>query len=304
MRRIRYQEIADELRGLAAGGAAGSLLPSESELSGRYSVSRVTVRRALELLRDEGLIAARQGFGWFVAGEPVRQRLEHLGTIEDQLQDSGRHGERKVIEFAFEPPPERVREILGVDQVLRVKRVNLADGEPFAVVTVWCPAELGGSLSREDVERHPFYEITADEWDKVSAVNIKGPFLCAKAVFPQMKEQKSGKIINISSSTAYWGTPNFLHYVASKAALIGMTRSLAREVGDYGICVNAIAPGLVEHEGQNAPKALTELQLKERSIKRLQTPEDLLGVLTYLASSDSDFVTGQTIVIDGGSILY
>ena len=155
-----------------------------------------------------------------------------------------------------------------------------------------------------NIQRHPFYEITADEWDHVSAVNIKGPFLCTKAVFPQMKEQRCGKIINISSSTAFWGTPNFLHYVASKAALVGMTRSLAREVGEFGICVNAIAPGLVEHEGQNAPKALTELQLKERSIKRLQTPEDLLGVLIYLASSDSDFVTGQTIVIDGGSILY
>lgn len=155
-----------------------------------------------------------------------------------------------------------------------------------------------------NIERHPFYEITADEWDKVSAVNIKGPFLCAKAVFPQMKAQKSGKIINISSSTAYWGTPNFLHYVASKAALIGMTRSLAREVGDYGICVNAIAPGLVEHEGQNAPKALTELQLKERSIKRLQTPEDLMGTLIFLCSSDSDFMTGQSIVVDGGSIFH
>ena len=155
-----------------------------------------------------------------------------------------------------------------------------------------------------NIQRRPFYEITADEWDQVSAVNIKGPFLCAKAVFPQMKEQRSGKIINISSSTAFWGTPNFLHYVASKAALVGMTRSLAREVGEFGICVNAIAPGLVEHEGQNAPKALTELQLKERSIKRLQTPQDLLGALTYLASSESDFVTGQTIVIDGGSILY
>jgi NAD(P)-dependent dehydrogenase (short-subunit alcohol dehydrogenase family) len=155
-----------------------------------------------------------------------------------------------------------------------------------------------------NIQRHPFYEITADEWDRVSAVNIKGPFLCAKAVFPQMKEQKGGKIINISSSTAYWGTPNFLHYVASKAALIGMTRSLAREVGEFNICVNAIAPGLVEHEGQNAPKALTELQLKERSIKRLQTPEDLLGTLVFLCSSDSDFMTGQTIVVDGGSIFH
>lgn len=154
------------------------------------------------------------------------------------------------------------------------------------------------------IERHPFYEISAEEWDRVSAVNIKGPFLCAKAVFPYMKERKSGKIINISSSTAYWGTPNFLHYVASKAALIGMTRSLAREVGEFGICVNAIAPGLVEHEGQNAPKALTELQLKQRSIKRLQTPEDLLGTLVFLASSDSDFMTGQAIIVDGGSIFH
>lgn len=155
-----------------------------------------------------------------------------------------------------------------------------------------------------NIQRHPFYEITAEEWDRVSAVNVKGPFLCAKAVFPMMKEQRSGKIINISSSTAYWGTPSFLHYVASKAALIGMTRSLAREVGEFGICVNAVAPGLVEHEGQTAPRALTELQLKARSIKRLQTPEDLLGTLVFLASSDSDFMTGQTIVVDGGSVFH
>ena len=159
MRRIRYQEIAAELRARAASAPAGSLLPSEAELSAEFGASRVTIRRALELVREEGLIAARQGFGWFVATEPIRQRLEHLGTIEDQLHDSGRHGERRVIEFAFETPPERVARILGVDQVLRVKRVNLADGEPFAVVTVWCPAELGASLSREDVERHPFYEL-------------------------------------------------------------------------------------------------------------------------------------------------
>jgi DNA-binding GntR family transcriptional regulator len=158
-RRIRYQEIAGELRELATASPAGSLLPSESELSARFGASRVTVRRALELVRDGGLIAARQGFGWFVATEPVRQQLQHLGTIEDQLEGGGRHAERRVIEFSFDRPPERVRRVLGVDQVLRVKRLNLADGEPFAVVTVWCPADLGRSLSREDVERHPFYEL-------------------------------------------------------------------------------------------------------------------------------------------------
>ena len=155
-----------------------------------------------------------------------------------------------------------------------------------------------------NIERRPFYEISAQEWDRISAVNIKGPFLCAKAVFPRMKQQRSGKIINIASSTVFTGTPLFLHYVASKAALVGMTRSLAREVGEFGICVNAIAPGLVQHEGQNAPKEFTEFQLKARSLKRLQTPEDLLGILVYLASSDSDFVTGQTILVDGGSVFY
>ncbi len=128
-------------------------------MSVEFGASRVTIRRALELVREDGLIAARQGFGWFVATEPVRQSLQSLGTIESQVEGVGKLSERKVEEFAFETPPERVRKLLGVDQVLRVKRVNLADGEPFAVVTVWCPADLGANLSRQDVERRPFYEL-------------------------------------------------------------------------------------------------------------------------------------------------
>lgn len=159
MRSIRYQEIADELRERVRNAAPGSLLPSESELSAEFAASRVTVRRALELVRDDGLIDARQGFGWFVATEPVPQRLESLGTIEAQLETSGRDAQRRVLEFAFEKPPAHVRRVLGVAKVLRVKRVNLADGEPFAVVTVWCPADLGERLSLSDVERYPFYEL-------------------------------------------------------------------------------------------------------------------------------------------------
>ena len=160
MRSIRYQEIADELRRRAQAASPGSVLPSESELSQEFGASRVTVRRALELVRDDGLIAARQGFGWFVATEPVRQRLERLGTIEAQLERSGRVPRRRVVEFAFVAAPAACRRACcGADRVLRVKRVNLADGEPFAVVTVWCPAELGQQLSMEDVERHPFYEL-------------------------------------------------------------------------------------------------------------------------------------------------
>ena len=163
MRHIRYQEIADELRRRALDSPAGSVLPSEAEMSAEFGASRVTIRRALELVREDGLIAARQGFGWFVATDPVPQNLGSLATIESHIEGVGKLSERKVEEFAYESAPERVERVLGVDHVLRVKRVNLADGEPFAVVTVWCPAELGGHLSRRDVERRPFYELLGVE---------------------------------------------------------------------------------------------------------------------------------------------
>src|SRR6266540_4434503 len=161
VRIIRYREIAEALRSRVDAGefAAGRLLPSEAELSAQYHASRVTVRRALEQLRDEGRLAARQGFGWFVATDRIRQSLGRLATLEDQLAASGIRPERRVLDFAFVSADERVRALLGADQVLRVRRVNLADGEPFAIVTVWCPATLGQHLSRADVERSPFYEL-------------------------------------------------------------------------------------------------------------------------------------------------
>lgn len=153
--------IADGLRARITDGefAAGALLPSESELSAEFSASRVTVRRALEVLRDEALVASRQGFGWFVASDPVRQSLGQLGTIEAQLLAEGAESERRILDFRFAKAPSRVQSVLGVDTVLRVRRLNLADGEPFALVTVWCPEQLGAELSRGDVERSPFYEL-------------------------------------------------------------------------------------------------------------------------------------------------
>ena len=161
MRTIRYQEIADAIRDSVASGsyAGGKVLPSEAELSAEFDASRVTIRRALETLRDEGLLAARQGFGWFVASAPLRQKLAQLGTIEGQLTESGIDAQRQILEFAFVKATQRVRDALGSDQVLQVKRLNLADGQPFAVVTVWCPAELGQNLSRREVEQSPFYEL-------------------------------------------------------------------------------------------------------------------------------------------------
>ncbi len=161
MRSIRYRDIATDLRARIDAGELqpGGLLPSEAELSARYDASRVTVRRALDRLRDEGWVESRQGFGWMVAADPLRQDLGRLATIEAQLEAVGLHPERRVVGFAFERAPAGVAEVLGVDQVLRVDRVNLADGAPFARVTVWCPAELAAELSRADVERTSFYEL-------------------------------------------------------------------------------------------------------------------------------------------------
>ncbi|MDO9176520.1 MAG: GntR family transcriptional regulator [Actinomycetota bacterium] len=159
MRTIRYQEIAHTMRDRVHEVGPGHVLPSESDLSAEFGVSRVTVRRALETLRDEGLVESRQGFGWFVATAPLQQQLTRLDTIERQLEERGVHPERQILEFAFVAAPPHVAERLGCTQVLRVKRRNLADGAPFAVVTVWCPAELGEHLSRRDVERKPFYEL-------------------------------------------------------------------------------------------------------------------------------------------------
>ncbi|MGY6500538.1 MAG: GntR family transcriptional regulator [Acidimicrobiales bacterium] len=161
MRTIRYRAIADDLRDRITGGefAAGRLLPSESELSSAHDVSRVTIRKSLELLRQEGLVDSRQGFGWFVAVDPVSQSLGRLGTIENQLAESGAAPVRQILEFGFVPSPEPVAAVLGAGTVLRVRRVNLADGSPFARVTVWCPERLGAELSRADVERSSFYDL-------------------------------------------------------------------------------------------------------------------------------------------------
>jgi GntR family transcriptional regulator len=176
VRELRYQTIAGDLRRRVTAGefAAGRLLPSESELSEAYGASRVTIRKALDALRGEGLVDARQGFGWFVAGEPVRQLLGRLGTIEDQLAASGIVPERRVLDFAFVAASRRAQLVLGVDNVLRVRRLNLADGHPFARVTVWVPESLAHHLSRADVEGASFYELLSRPLGDRPALRIAG----------------------------------------------------------------------------------------------------------------------------------
>ncbi|MBO6640545.1 MAG: SDR family oxidoreductase [Rhizobiaceae bacterium] len=154
----------------------------------------------------------------------------------------------------------------------------------------------------------PFTEIDVAEWDKVTAVNIRGAFLCARSVAPVMKANGYGRIVNIASGTVFKGTPNFLHYVTSKGAIVAMTRALARELGEHGICVNTLAPGLVLSEQVLANKemrdALTAPVLASRAIKRDQHSEDLIGPLLFLTSGDCAFMTGQAVVVDGGSVTH
>ena len=150
-------------------------------------------------------------------------------------------------------------------------------------------------------------EIDAAVWDKVMAVNLRGPFLMVKHVTPHMQAQGYGKIINIGSGTAYRGIPWMLHYVTSKGGIMAMTRALSRELGEHGIRVNTLAPGFtmsetVIAENPGHVETARARAVASRALKRDEQPADLLGALVFLASPDSDFVTGQTIAVDGGNV--
>ena len=155
-----------------------------------------------------------------------------------------------------------------------------------------------------EVRLTDFEQISVELWDKIFAVNVRGPFLCCKAVMPTMRQQGSGSIVNISSSTAVGGVGKFLHYVTTKGAVIGFTKALCKEVGDYGVRVNAVAPGFTI-SGANAsrPQEWRKYFAEQRAIKREEFPEDLVGTVAYLLSDLSGLVTGQTIIVDGGHFL-
>ena len=152
----------------------------------------------------------------------------------------------------------------------------------------------------------PFEQIAETEWDRLMAVNVKGVWLCCRAVAPVMKGQRSGRIINIASAIVAKGTPLLMHYVASKGAVIAMTRVLARELGEHGIAVNALAPGLIMSDTARANPDLTGFQaplvIASRAFKREAVADDVVGAAVFLASADSAFITGQTLIVDGGSV--
>jgi 3-oxoacyl-[acyl-carrier protein] reductase len=152
------------------------------------------------------------------------------------------------------------------------------------------------------IVKKPFEEIADDEWARVFDVNVKGAWLCARAVAPAMRRQGRGKIVNVSSMTVPTAPPGFAHYVASKAAIVGLTRALARELGTDGICVNTLTPDYIafDRDYDNRQPEMAAALAAQRVFAREQTPEDMIGALLFLVGPGSDFVTGQNIWVNGG----
>jgi NAD(P)-dependent dehydrogenase (short-subunit alcohol dehydrogenase family) len=151
--------------------------------------------------------------------------------------------------------------------------------------------------------RRPFDEIPEDEWDRVFEVNVKGAWLCATAVVPLLREAGGGSIVNLASEVAFSGSPGVAHYDASKAAIVGLTRVLARELGPAQIRVNALAPGFIPTDGSAVMQGDRPYDTAATPLGRLGQPEDLLGALAFLVSDESAFVTGQTLLVNGGRLL-
>ena len=155
----------------------------------------------------------------------------------------------------------------------------------------------------KQVHKGPFEDISIDEWDRAYEVNVRGTWLAIRAVIAHMKSARYGHIVNVGSTTCLNGIPGFLHYVSAKSAIIGMTRALARELGEYGITVNTLVPDLIPDEEMLArDKASNDRAVSRRCLQRTETPEDMVGAVVFLASGGSDFMTGQSVMVNGGIV--
>jgi 3-oxoacyl-[acyl-carrier protein] reductase len=154
--------------------------------------------------------------------------------------------------------------------------------------------------------RHPFLEMTEEQWDNMQNINMKSVFHCTKLVMPHMVRQRSGAVVNIASVTFFTGLQNLTHYIASKGAIIGFTRGLAREMGEHNVRINCVTPGAIETEGERKllTKKETDVFMAQQSLKRRITPLDVARVCLFLSTELSDAMTGQTLNVDGGWIMY
>lgn len=189
-------------------------------------------------------------------------------------------------------------------------QIDLADAQSIENAVQFAAEHLGGidglvncAALATNVGGKNLMDYDADLWDRVMSINVKGTWLVTKACVPYLKQSEAGKIINVASDTALWGAPNLMAYVASKGALVAMTRSMARELGEFNICINTLSPGLTLVEAtEYVPQERHDLYVNGRAIQRQQLPQDLNGTALYLLSDLSSFVTGQNIPVNGGFV--
>jgi NAD(P)-dependent dehydrogenase (short-subunit alcohol dehydrogenase family) len=234
---------------------------------------------------------AAQGLG--------REFVLHLVRLGARViaSDVRQEGLAETCELAACAGGEAVAVRADVSSAEQTADLARAAQEAFAGVD----ALVNNAALIEGLMRRPFDEIPEGEWDRVLAVNAKGPWLCARAVAPLMRDG-GGSIVNLSSEVAYSGSPGVAHYVSSKAAVIGLTRALATELGPDGIRVNAIAPGFIETAGSRGLLLGGTYDASSTPLRRVGQPDDLLGVLAFLVSDESAFMTGQTLLVNGGRL--
>jgi 3-oxoacyl-[acyl-carrier protein] reductase len=250
---------------------------------------------ATDLRRTETPVAVVTGAGQGI-GASFARKLHELGYAV-ALLDVNRSRVQQIAEELHERALAVVVDVSDVDQV-RAAREEVVQRFGRVDVLVNCAA-LFSSL-----EMKAFEDITAEEWDAVMAVNVRGVFLCCKEFSLPMREAGFGRIVNMSSGTVWMGRPNYLHYVTSKAALVGFTRALARELGEDGITVNAIAPGSTATEVSRDSMQQADVVeiIAKQAIKFRQRTDDLFSALAFLVDPASGFVTGQTVIVDGGVV--
>jgi NAD(P)-dependent dehydrogenase (short-subunit alcohol dehydrogenase family) len=227
-----------------------------------------------------------------LAADGAQVMIADIADGRDLAEEiAGRHGVNSVASAKFDVSDEKAVKQLVAQTIDRFGQIDVLVNNAAYYATL---------------KPRNFNEWDIDTWDRVMAINVRGPYLMVRHVAPHMMARRSGKIINIASGAAYKGVPRMLPYVASKGAILAFTRSLSRELGEYGIAVNSLSPGyILSDTGLENATHVEEERVpvrNSRAFKRDAYPEDLLGALVFLASSDSDFVTGQSLVVDGGSV--